>query len=119
MAVRPRGKPSRTTFVRRATVSAAALLEVTIHTGRTHQIRVHLRHAGLPIVGDPVYGGSAARSLAPERRRRLDRFPRPALHAWKLRFRHPLRGDELHLTADVPDDLRGLWSDLGGSPSAL
>jgi len=118
MAVRPRGKPARTTLVRLATVAGASLLEVTIHTGRTHQIRVHLRHAGLPLVGDPVYGGGAARTLGPERRRLLDRFPRPALHAWRLRFRHPSRDDEIRLAAPIPEDLRRLWSELGGAVPA-
>ncbi len=69
----------------------AALLECTLHTGRTHQIRVHLKHLGHPVLGDEVYG---QRGL----------YPRQMLHAWKLGFRHPLDDREMLFTAPIPDD---------------
>jgi len=115
MAVRPRGKPARSSFRVLARAPGATLLAVRIHTGRTHQIRVHLKHAGLPIVGDPVYGGSAARGLPVRQRALLDAFGRPALHAWKLNFRHPAQEIDVRLEAPIPDDLRALWSELGGA----
>lgn len=78
------------------------LLEVTIKTGRTHQIRVHLSHAGFPIVGDDKYGDF-------ELNRQLARlgFKRMFLHAWRLKLIHPVTGIPLQLQAELPMDLRG------------
>lgn len=79
----------------------ATLLDVTIKTGRTHQIRVHLQQAGHPIVGDPKYGDF-------ERNRELARGPRKFdrmfLHARELRFTHPATGAELTAQAPLPED---------------
>jgi RluA family pseudouridine synthase len=74
----------------RAPMGACARLEVRPITGRSHQIRAHLAHVGLPIVGDPKYG-VAARGIA-----------RPLLHARTLEFRHPVRGDSVRVDAPVP-----------------
>lgn len=79
-------------------------VECTLHTGRTHQIRVHAALAGRPIIGDRRYGGDAGR-----------RWPRLALHAWKLAFEHPISGAPVALTAPIPDDLRDLWKQAGGA----
>jgi len=78
-----------------------SLLEVTIKTGRTHQIRVHLSSAGFPIVGDDKYGDF-------ELNRQLVRlgFKRMFLHAWRLKIAHPVSGDALELHAELPQELR-------------
>ncbi|WP_092945100.1 RluA family pseudouridine synthase [Roseateles sp. YR242] len=82
-----------------------SLLEVTIKTGRTHQIRVHLAHEGHSIVGDPKYGDfEANRALA----RGPMRFDRMFLHAKELRFTHPASGAELTLTAPLPASCENL-----------
>ena len=86
-----------------------SLLDVTIKTGRTHQIRVHLQHAGHPIVGDPKYGDfEANRAMA----RGALKFERMFLHAKRLRFMHPAREEELELTAPLPAECEKLISDL-------
>jgi 23S rRNA pseudouridine1911/1915/1917 synthase len=85
---------------RRFTASGISLLEVRPETGRTHQIRVHLASAGLPIVGDPVYGRAHVRLLE-----------RPALHASVLGFEHP-RGGPMRFEAALPADLAELSGSL-------
>lgn len=77
------------------------LLAVTIKTGRTHQIRVHLSHAGHPIVGDDKYGDFALnKQVAPLGLKRM------FLHAWQLSFTHPSTQLLLELKAELPNDLR-------------
>lgn len=88
-----------------------SLLEVTIKTGRTHQIRVHLAHAGHPIAGDDKYGDF-------ELNRQLARagLKRMFLHAWRLRLSHPVSNTPVELQAGLPDELRpwsGGWSGKG------
>ena len=89
--------------LRRFPASAIAQLEVRPETGRTHQIRVHLASAGLPILGDPVYG-----------RARRDRWEleRPGLHAAFLGITHPRSGAELRLEAPLPPDLAKVCAEL-------
>ncbi len=113
----PRGREAVTRWRALQPLRGATLLEVRIETGRTHQIRVHLASIGHPVVGDPLYGGTRrARGEADTpARRRLMREARQALHAWRLRFRHPATGAALHLHAPVPADLRALIEDLGGT----
>lgn len=90
------------------------LLEVNLHTGRTHQIRVHLSHVGHPVFGDPDYGGRQKWHkgiFAPERllaKKLLEILPRQALHAAWLKFTHPITGELLDLHRDPPDDFRQL-----------
>jgi 23S rRNA pseudouridine1911/1915/1917 synthase len=85
------------------------LLKCTLVTGRTHQIRVHLKAMNLPIVGDPVYGSPRWKGLKDEVLREACRtFPRQALHAWRLGIRHPATGEAMTFTASVPGDLRAL-----------
>jgi 23S rRNA pseudouridine1911/1915/1917 synthase len=84
----------------------ASLVECTLETGRTHQIRVHLAHIGHPVVGDPVY--------ARGRRPPLDGFARQALHACRLGFRHPVGGKLLKFDSNLPADLQRLISAFGG-----
>lgn len=85
---------------------AFSLLEVTIKTGRTHQIRVHLSHAGHPIVGDDKYGDFELNRLLAKRG-----WKRMFLHAWRLRLAHPITGESLELHSELPADLQG-WMDL-------
>lgn len=84
-------------------LDGASLLEVTIETGRTHQIRVHLSEAGFPIVGDDLYGG--ARRGSSRVREAAATLGRIGLHAWKISFPHPRTGAASHFEAPVPQDL--------------
>jgi len=98
------GKPARTAYRVRERLHGAALLEVDLLTGRTHQIRVHLAEAGHPLLGDALYGGTRkgdARVKAVQ-----SALGRQALHAWRLAFRHPRTGAQRHFEAPVPVDLR-------------
>jgi len=96
--------------------TSVALLECRLATGRTHQIRVHLAHIGHPVVGDPVYIRripAAAKGLAqPERGLLLD-FPRQALHAARLGFKHPRTGEMLSFETPIPRDMQSLLNALG------
>jgi 23S rRNA pseudouridine1911/1915/1917 synthase len=86
-----------------------ALVELTLHTGRTHQIRVHMAHIGHPIVGDTTYGRS--RSPVTDHRSPFS-FARPLLHAYKLGFTHPRTGKFMEFEAPVPEEMRkitGEW----------
>jgi 23S rRNA pseudouridine1911/1915/1917 synthase len=84
------------------------LLELTLHTGRTHQIRVHLASSGHPVVGDKVYGGGEKRllSLPPAMEPLRFLVQRQMLHAFKLRFQHPRRDEVIALTASLPQDFQ-------------
>ena len=93
-AVDPGGLPSRTDYRILSAGEGKTRLLLRLHTGRTHQIRVHLSALGHPLAGDILYG-AADRSLS-----------RPALHAWRLCLRHPVTGALLRLTAPLPEDLR-------------
>jgi 23S rRNA pseudouridine1911/1915/1917 synthase len=85
------------------------LLRCRLITGRTHQIRVHLAASGLPVVGDPVYGRPRLdRVKDAGLKKRLMEFPRQALHAERITFRHPATNELLEIAAPVPEDLREL-----------
>jgi len=108
MAIAPAnlGKPARTDIfplgvgeVRGRPVSA---VHCVLHTGRTHQIRVHLTHSGHPLLADTLYGGTAALDLT-----------RQALHAARLGFTHPITGEALTLSAPLPADLAVAWVQIG------
>jgi 23S rRNA pseudouridine1911/1915/1917 synthase len=101
--------------------AACALLRCRLATGRTHQIRVHLAHAGHPLVGDPVYlrrTPAAARNLGEAAREALLAFPRQALHAASLGFRHPVTGEALSFSAGLPEDMAALLRLLEASVTA-
>jgi 23S rRNA pseudouridine1911/1915/1917 synthase len=110
-----RGKAAVTRYrVERRFADHAALIECRLLTGRTHQIRVHLAHAGHPLIGDPVYGTRAGRGvtrLGPAGAA-IAAFPRQALHARLLGFIHPATGEKLAFESPLPDDLIGLKRNL-------
>jgi len=86
------------------------LARVAIHTGRTHQIRVHLSAIGHPIVGDPVYGGIHRR--VPGDAKAVTHLERPFLHAARLVFRHPAEGRRMEFESPLPADLQRVLDDL-------
>jgi len=114
MAVRAGGRPARTGYRTFAAAGGISLLEMDLATGRTHQIRVHLKSIGHPLVGDPVYGEARWKALPRSSRAALRDFPRPALHAWRLAFQHPATGERLTFEAPVPEDFQELWRAVTG-----
>lgn len=114
MAVRQGGRPAITHYRTLASAAGISCLRLVIETGRTHQIRVHLKAVGHPLIGDPTYGEARWRGLPSRRRAVLDRFSRPALHAWKIALHHPTNARELTFEAPIPADLQQLWSDVTG-----
>ena len=102
------GRRSITLVKAQRPAGPCTLLDVGIKTGRTHQIRVHLAHAGHPIVGDPKYGDfTRNKAFAREHR-----FPRMFLHARELAFDHPATGERVTLQAALPDDCQTLLQSL-------
>ena len=95
------GREARTDFKVVGSGVAVTLLECRLHSGRTHQIRVHLQHLGHPVLGDRDYA-----------RARAGKFPRPMLHAWKLAFDHPQTKARMRLVADLPADFESATREL-------
>ena len=91
----PRGRPARTEYRVLRSIEQASLIECRLHSGRTHQIRVHLHHLGNPVLGDKIYAPRFAKN-----------FPRQMLHAWKLGFRHARTGEWRIFEAPLPDDFK-------------
>jgi 23S rRNA pseudouridine1911/1915/1917 synthase len=118
MAVTARGRAARTDVYLAARFAVVDLLRLELHTGRTHQIRVHLEHIGHPVVGDPVYAGGGSRRISGAARREAQAIeratPRQALHAAALAFRHPATGEPLEFRAEWPADLRAALLAAGG-----
>ncbi|HUU24971.1 MAG TPA: RluA family pseudouridine synthase [Methyloceanibacter sp.] len=86
----------------------ASLVECTLETGRTHQVRVHMAHIGHPLIGDPLYGRgfkTKLRKLPESVQTKLEHFDRQALHAERLAFVHPMTGTLLEFNSPLPDDL--------------
>lgn len=99
------------TVSRYGTPPVLALMECWLETGRTHQIRVHMAHAGHGLVGDPTYGGKRklARTALPEAlAQAVKDFPRQALHAAVLGFVHPISGEDIKFEAPLPADMADL-----------
>jgi len=90
-----RGRTAKTEYRVVRSNEEASLIECRLHSGRTHQVRVHLHHLGHPVLGDKVYGARLVKNL-----------PRQMLHAWKLAFRHPQTGEWKQFQSSVPDDFK-------------
>ena len=90
-----RGRAARTEYRVLSSSEGMSLVECRLHSGRTHQIRIHLRHVGHPVLGDKVYGGKYAKN-----------FARQMLHAWKLAFRHPRSDEWKQFEAPIPRDFQ-------------
>jgi 23S rRNA pseudouridine1911/1915/1917 synthase len=91
--------------------ATASLVECRLETGRTHQIRVHMAHIGHPVVGDPDYGlafRTKANRLSEPLKSRVNAFPRQALHAWLLEFRHPTTHLTMRFEAPIPKEMEEL-----------
>ena len=101
MAVVAGGRYARTRYEVVERKRAYTLVRCDLDTGRTHQIRVHLKAFGHPVAGDPDYGRGAAGEPA-----------RPMLHAWRLRLRHPRTGAEMRFETPPPPDFEQFWSSL-------
>ncbi len=93
MRVDPRGRSAQTDYRVLKSLGRISLVECVLHSGRTHQIRVHLFHLGHPVVGDALYG-------------KKENAPRQMLHAWKLGFVHPRTHERLLFEAPIPTDFR-------------
>jgi 23S rRNA pseudouridine1911/1915/1917 synthase len=98
MAIVASGKPARTDVERLAAAGGFSALRCTLHSGRTHQIRVHLASQGHPLVADTLYGGSAALGMT-----------RQALHAFRLGFAHPVGGEPMSFESPPPADFAQAW----------
>jgi len=107
-----RAREAVTRITRAFHLPGLTLCHVAIHTGRTHQIRVHLSAIGHPVVGDPLYGGVHRR--VPGDIRAVQRLQRPFLHAARLVFRHPRDGRRMEFIADLPADLQDVLDGIPG-----
>ncbi len=120
MTVRPPpgGRTARTDLEVVARFSVCDLVRAELHTGRTHQIRVHLAHTGHPVVGDPVYGLGGARRISGTGRVAAERLagvtPRQALHAAELQFQHPVSGETQLFASEWPADLAPALASAAG-----
>jgi len=105
MAVTGGGKPALTYYRVLKRFEGATLIECSLATGRTHQIRVHMQSLGHALVGDPVYGGVREGKNA-------IRFARQALHAARLAFIHPISDERMQFEAPLPQDMRSLLNEI-------
>ena len=120
MAVVTTGKPALTEYRVTETFGPASSLRIRLHTGRTHQIRVHLTSIRTPLVGDATYGARAIATRAPAAfQPALSGFPRPALHAERLGFDHPITGERLTFEESWPDDIEALTVSLRATGAAI
>ena len=101
MAVHHAGRPARTDVEAVASRDGMTAVQCRLHTGRTHQIRVHLSHIGHPLLADRLYGGAPGLQLE-----------RQALHAWKLALAHPVHGGRVEFVRSPPADVAQAWGVL-------
>jgi 23S rRNA pseudouridine1911/1915/1917 synthase len=106
------GRDAWTSYHLMERLRGAALVEVVLHTGRTHQIRVHFKHLGCPLLGDDVYGDRQNRRFTTESGCRA---PRQMLHAWRLEFTHPVSGKRVRFQAPWPTDFQTAVDQLRGA----
>jgi 23S rRNA pseudouridine1911/1915/1917 synthase len=118
--VNARGKRAVTHWELERRLGPFALLRLRLETGRTHQIRVHLAHAGWPVLGDPLYGQARHRGLRldPALLAVLEGLQRQALHAAELGFTHPHSGAWLQFSSPLPPDLQAVLAALAGLEAA-
>ncbi|MEE2776892.1 MAG: RluA family pseudouridine synthase [Acidobacteriota bacterium] len=120
MAVSERaGREAVTIYRTLASVNGLSLLELDLETGRTHQIRVHLKWLGHPLIGDPTYGEARWKGLAGGAQRATRAFSRPALHAWRLALAHPILNSRIEVAAPFSSDLAQLWKMASGDAPPL
>jgi len=108
-------KGAKQAMAAKAAKPVASLLRLTLETGRTHQVRVHLAHIGHPVLGDATYGAgfkASARQLRPEAQAALQALGRQALHAAELAFVHPVSGRRLAFTSPLPPAMAALLAAL-------
>jgi 23S rRNA pseudouridine1911/1915/1917 synthase len=112
MTCRKEGRHALTDYrVTRSWGSLASMLELQIHTGRTHQIRVHMKHLGNPVLGDLLYGYKSRVTVSGQPVE-LPEVPRIMLHAARLHFIHPVTGDPMQLESPLPDDMENVTAAL-------
>lgn len=111
MAITGKGKQARTHYQILTHFEGCTLLQCSLETGRTHQIRVHMQSIGHALVGDPVYSGKP-KKIAQEIGQIITRFTRQALHAQQLELKHPQDGQTMKWEAAVPDDMDDLLQKL-------
>ena len=114
MAVVGSGKPAVSHYRRLQAFEHFSYISVSLESGRTHQIRVHMRHLGFPLVGDPSYGQKIPSNskISQKLRQVIETFPRQALHAHTLKLLHPETGEERKFRAGVPEDISELLDEL-------
>ena len=105
-----RSREAVTRIVRTEVLRTLTLAQIAIHTGRTHQIRVHLAAIGHPVVGDTLYGG--VRRRVPHDLHAITHLDRPFLHAARLAFTHPREGRRMEFTSELPPDLQRVIDEL-------
>ena len=106
----PRGKHAVTHYETKEKLTLSALVQCRLETGRTHQVRVHMASIGHPLLGDPVYGRTNPK-LKPLLQRLA--FHRQALHAAELGFLHPISGEYIRFSSELPADMRELIAEIG------
>jgi 23S rRNA pseudouridine1911/1915/1917 synthase len=115
-AQRPGVREAVTEVALRERLGPISLIEARLHTGRTHQIRVHMSYVDHPVVGDPTYGGKRQKAelagLDADARRLIAALQGQALHAYYLAFDHPRTGQRMEFTADPPAEMQALIEHL-------
>ncbi len=107
MAVTHNGKPAQTSWEVTQRLQGHSALHLTLHTGRTHQIRVHMQHLGHALLGDQTYNkAKPVMGLAPALQQSIRNFPRQALHAYELHLQHPISDKTLEIKCDLPQDIQ-------------